>query len=373
LFFVPCVAFAPFVSPQAEGRASKEFRAILDEYQRGDADAAADAFAEWSAERVEADAVVRPATNDVEAMAALALLHTEAGIRNDTFGRFDEDTPTHVIVGDWGLERSFEVHSYTASQFVERLVKIARSENNPGLLSFCRSWYVLSVSYCLRWSRHCMGGLVSKADHFFKDDAETLLLLGAAAESAAMPRGFRDMLGGPFTRQLSESSQTHGDIGPERQTAEWAFRKALELDPAMVEARLRLGRLLHMLDRDREAEELLARALEDGGQANHLFVRHLAAFFLGEIAEESERMDDAVRFYRMALDVYPRAHTAAVALGQALVRTGAVDDGWLAARRMFDGEGEGGAAALDPYAVYRAAQHYQSASRVAAMRKMVRR
>jgi tetratricopeptide (TPR) repeat protein len=187
-----------------------------------------------------------------------------------------------------------------------------------------------------------------------------------------MPRSFSNSLGGPFSSQLIPTWQTHGPIGPERQTAEWAFRKVLELDPTMVEARLRLGRLLHMLDLDREAEEHLSRALEEGRAAKHLFVTHLAAFFLGELHEEAERMDDAIAHYRMALEVYPRAHTAALALGQALVRSGRPDEGWPAARSMFDGESRATPAPLDPYAIYRAAQHYQSASRVEQMRRMVR-
>jgi tetratricopeptide (TPR) repeat protein len=364
-------ASTPAAAPQS-GRASPEFRAIFDDYRRGDADAAAEAFASWDEDKVEADAVLRPSLDDLNALTALALLHTEAGIRGNTFGRFSEDAPNHLNLGDWGLERVFEVHSYTASKIVEGLVKRARADDDAGLLSFGRSWYVVSVSYCLRWGLQCMGGLLSKADHFFKDDPELLLLLGAAAESASRPRGFGNVFGGPFASTLPLTSQTHGEVGPERQTAEWSFRRAIERDPTLVEARLRLGRLLHILDRDAEATTELSLALEQGRAANHLFVTHLSALFLGEIHEEEDRMDEAVRHYRMAIEVYPRAHTAAVALGQALVRTGDVDTGWLAARRMFDGESELNRAPLDPYAIYRSAQHYQSASRIDQMRAMIR-
>jgi hypothetical protein len=83
-------------------------------------------------------------------------------------------------------------------------------------------------------------------------------------------------------------------------------------------------------------------------------------------------MPAAIQFYRAALQTMPRSHSAAVALGQALVRSGNGIEGWRVARDMFGDEGLGVAPALDPWSIYRGGQYWQTASRVQAMRAVIR-
>jgi len=347
------------------------FQQLFDRYRHGDAEGAADAFASWSDDRVDRDAKLAVDLDDHWTRAALAVLHTEAGLRNDTFGRYRKGTPNFINLGSWGLEDVFEIHAYTAYRTVDDLIVRARADGNSRLLAFGRSWYILAVSYCLRWQLDCAGGLFQKAQHHFRDDPEITLLTGATAE-AMMTVGSQDFLGMQLgNTQLGDVSTSHGLIGPERQEAEWSFRKVLKMDPSMVEARVRLGRTLFVLNRTEEARAELEESLHDARRQRHLFASYLAALFLGELIEEDGDLEGAISYYREAVALYPRAHTAAVALGQALVRTGRGTTGWTAAREMFGDEGRGGAAVLDPWSVYRGAQYWQEASRLRLMREMV--
>jgi tetratricopeptide (TPR) repeat protein len=155
------------------------------------------------------------------------------------------------------------------------------------------------------------------------------------------------------------------------QEARWWYRKALEKNPLQVEARMRLGRSLYVTQNDSDAARFLTRALADGLEAKHVFAAHLAALTLGEIREDTHDLPGAIAYYRQAVEIY-RGHTASVALGQALVRTGQRDEGWEMGRLMFGTKGPGPESLLDPFVVYRGAQFWQGASRVAEMRKAVR-
>ena len=337
--------------------APEAFADLFAQYRSGNAEAAVDAFAKWSPARVDADAVLPDGVSDARSLAALAVLHTEAGMRNHTYGLFEADVPRELFLGFWGLEDVFEVHSFTAYRLIRDLAARAKKTRDEQLLTFCRRWYIVSVSYCMRWDRQCDDQLVERGEHDLdgEDDAEYLLLLGAREEGWLRHRD--DAPKGPALGQY----------------ARWALKKALDLDPSLVEARMRLGRLYHMAGEDRDAQRELEQALAEARRGGHLFATHMAALTLGELHEEAGRMDRAIEFYRAAVESYPRGHTAAVALGQALVRTGQAAEGWSIARQMFATEGAEREAALDPYAIHRAAQYWQNASAVRALRETVRR
>lgn len=77
--------------------------------------------------------------------------------------------------------------------------------------------------------------------------------------------------------------------------AEAAYARALEQDPALNEARINLGRLLHGLKRLAEAEALYRKALaQEPGNS-------LAAFNLGVVLEDRKQADGAIAAYRQAI------------------------------------------------------------------------
>jgi tetratricopeptide (TPR) repeat protein len=173
-------------------------------------------------------------------------------------------------------------------------------------------------------------------------------------------------------------------LGPEKKTKHRQFtevqlravptlRRALALDPSLVEARLRLGRLLYQLDGGREAQAELERALSEAREAGHVFARYLAGLFLGELHEEARRPADATAAYREATATLPSGLSARMALSHALLVSGHAEEGWSVARGAFDNSDTNRLADTDPWHLYRRGQAWQAASRLRAMREAVRR
>jgi tetratricopeptide (TPR) repeat protein len=97
---------------------------------------------------------------------------------------------------------------------------------------------------------------------------------------------------------------------------------AVAADPALVEARVRLGRVQWRLGEDAAARATLEEAVRRGGAAPVAYLAHL---FLGQVWERSGHAEEAIREFTRALELDPQAQAAAVALSQALLSTGDVD------------------------------------------------
>jgi tetratricopeptide (TPR) repeat protein len=135
-------------------------------------------------------------------------------------------------------------------------------------------------------------------------DAEAHLVFGCASEYAA-----------------NEVALNENDAVARRfrGEAESAFRKALAADAGSREARLRLGHLLLMEGELAESEQLLAPGEAPADDARG---RYLTALFLGRAAEGLGRPADAMRQYRRALEAWPSAQTARLALAHVLEKEG---------------------------------------------------
>ena len=341
------------------------FKQLFEDYRRGDANSAVEAFSHWSDERVAAEARLPDSITDSESMAALALFLTEAGISRRTFGEFVKGTPpifqpflgVLIWLGHWGLEDIFEPRAFGAHRLIEVLVRRAQTDRDPRLLDFCKSWYIVTVSYCQRWRLPCVRGLLQKGEHYFgQTDAEFLLLVGAIRQPPIMTRWrMRDI----------KSDATRG------QESMAKFKRALRLRPDLVEARLRLGHIQFAVHGFPEGRLELERALREARAVNHEFAAYLSALFLGDLHEAAGRMPEAIAHYRMAVEIV-RGHTASVALTQALARSGQAERAWEIGRQMFANEGPLVEPVLDPFVIYHAAQYWQGVARVRAMRSVVR-
>ena len=134
-----------------------------------------------------------------------------------------------------------------------------------------------------------------------------------------------------------------------------AFRRALEIDPALALARLNLGIALfyggepEAARKELEAAKtalpdrpqpdyvlgLIARAADRADDAASAFthVRELdptdvgAAINLGQLLVQQRRFDEAIKLLRPAVEAEPFNATAAYGLATALVRSGAADEG----------------------------------------------
>jgi hypothetical protein len=345
---------------QAVPLASATFPQLLQAYRRDRPLEAVAAFGKWPEKRVLSEARLPPGVQDTSSLAALALFHTETAMRNLKFGHLAQGVSPLISHAMWGLSKTFEPHSSRSYEIVIQLLQRSKEQDDAALLGFVRSWYVAAISHCYRWNQPvCMGSLLEKGESDLgRDDVEWLLAYGSIHSASHYTRA--------QAKQILYKFLFMASVKPT-----WAFRRALDRNPDLAEARLRWARVMYVLLNDPRAVPELERAYADATRLNHTFVRHLAALFLGEIHEEAGRRDRAEHYYADAVEIR-RAHTASVALGQLLVRTGRRDEGFAVGRQMFGSEGPAVGPIVDPYPLFRYGQYWQNESRLQAMREMVR-
>jgi tetratricopeptide (TPR) repeat protein len=344
-------------SPIPAPAPTPSFAELLEQYRRGDAAAAIAAFARWTPVRIEAEALMPAGRHDAKVLAALALFHTEAGIAAGTFGRFASRMSPLTPSRGRGFTALFDVHSRAAFRYIHAL----EPDATPWRAWFVQQWHELALLHCMRGRLvGCRDEILSRVGRDLDEDPTVLVLIGAGAEPRRVARP------GDKRKQIPNFYAGAG------QESRWAFTRALRIDPTLVEARLRLGRVYWVTNERRRAERELTQALAEARAAGLRVETHLAALFLGELYEEQRRMDEAIDHFRMAVSLFPDAHSASLALGQALVRTGRTDEGWAIGRTMFGKEGPTTGPAPDPYVNYSQPILSQQTTRIAALRAAIR-
>ncbi len=156
--------------------------------------------------------------------------------------------------------------------------------------------------------------------------------------------------------------------------AEKAYRQALAIEPGFPEARLRLGRILYLLDRNVEAQQELERAFEDAQRRRDLFTGYLAALFLGRLHEDAGRVELAKAEFRNALGVYPAGQDARLSLGRLELASGRAAEGWSMIRSMFDSQLPVDGEPLDPWYAYPSfdRERWGTTQRLLELRGMIR-
>jgi hypothetical protein len=147
-------------------------------------------------------------------------------------------------------------------------------------------------------------------------DPRIFLASGGVAEMLATPR-----IQGMIRTTVLPAGMVI-DVPSERanlRNAEAFYRRALELDPDLTEARIRLGRVLGLQGRHEEAIRELRRA--DGPDAGSL-LQYCAALFLGADEEALGHLDRARDAFRAASALYPNAQSPYLALSRLAWRTG---------------------------------------------------
>ncbi len=270
---------------------------LVTEYRTGDAERAIALFRQWVERDVLRESEQLGSMGDARVRAALAVLHSETMFM------------TSSALG--------EVHFQRASVLVETLLQEAEASGDAALRVFCRDWYLNSQVRTWPWLRRR-----------FSDDPVVSLAYGTFLEYWSPRADGRG--GGTYGFQIGEPAigTSHGQFGPEVFQAVGELRATLELAPNMVEARVRLGRVLWQLDRWGEAERELQQAIREAEALPAPTMAYLAGLFLGQLHEERTRMEDARRAYERALAVYPNGQAVALALGRLLVATGRESAGW---------------------------------------------
>jgi VWFA-related protein len=138
----------------------------------------------------------------------------------------------------------------------------------------------------------------------FPDAAEAWLGAGMCYELTAFPSGFA------LTALPAQNAA---------RKAERHYRDAARLDPRLAEARLRLGRVLARAEAFDEAERELAAAVDASAEAPLTALAHV---FWGGVRDARGDLAGAIGHYEAALAADRGCQTAALALGEALYRSG---------------------------------------------------
>jgi tetratricopeptide (TPR) repeat protein len=91
------------------------------------------------------------------------------------------------------------------------------------------------------------------------------------------------------------------------------YRRALAIDPSLVEARVRLARLLDQRQRHGEAAAELKTVLSGNPSGTVAYYAHL---FAGRTAQAMGQTNEAARHYRDAAALFPDAQSALLASSQ---------------------------------------------------------
>jgi len=123
-------------------------------------------------------------------------------------------------------------------------------------------------------------------------------------------------------RDFAEPARRHDSLNRARvQQAEHFYQRALEMDPTLLEGRLRLGALLVETGSPSAAQIELRQVLSETKDARQIYLAYL---FLGQIEEQAGRIDQAVGLYLRALAAWPQSQVARIALGNAQEKSGDV-------------------------------------------------
>jgi tetratricopeptide (TPR) repeat protein len=107
-------------------------------------------------------------------------------------------------------------------------------------------------------------------------------------------------------------------VSAELRRAEQLYKRALERDPALVEARIRLGRVLGLRGRHEEAID----QLRQGQSAGEPVLRYYAHLFLGGEFEALGNGTEARRSYEQAAILAPTAQSPLLGLSRVADRAG---------------------------------------------------
>jgi tetratricopeptide (TPR) repeat protein len=287
-----CAVFTPSALP-AQLAPTSPYAHVLDLYRAGQDQAARRALAEIPSVEIEwsqqvllkaFDSTVGDESSRAAAsMRVAVLIHTERAIAAHDGDNFPE----------WRYQLRM------ARTYVEKLASRDRSAPFP------RTWCLMTMAYLHgRFSLQAAKEFGDWAHESVGDSPELFLAIGATQE-----------MGWTGRHEEGVDSRFKGDL----KDAEQAYRNALAAKPDLVEARLRLGRVL-ALHGDTEGA---ARILAEIGEGSEGAYRYLARMFEGDLFERRGDAAEAERRYLAATALLPKAQSAYVALAHVRHTTGA--------------------------------------------------
>jgi hypothetical protein len=219
----------------------------------------------------------------------------------------EEAVPLVIARGPDGRFSSFELGNLNwdyARDLLDAVTPAPEADDTVAL------WYrTIGAMFASSYSFGEAWPHIQRARVLFPNDAGILFGDAAVQETLASPR-IQDYVrvtklpnGQRFLFVESESYHL--------QVATGLLKRALYLDPSHAEARLRLGRVLSLMGRHAEALAEL-QAVPPQQDAVLEFYTHLVR---GDVERAMAHYDAAERSYQQALDLFPAAQSARMALG----------------------------------------------------------
>jgi tetratricopeptide (TPR) repeat protein len=193
-----------------------------------------------------------------------------------------------------------------ARDLIDRLISPREQGRDP----FLGAWYHAVAAYLLQ-----QGFYGDAEDHLthaagiLPNDARVLFDRASFAEIMGLPKVQAHRTSGQsLPSNVHIPSATNANAEAER-----LFRRALELDPTLVEAHVRIGRLLDTRGAHAEALLELRGALDANPPRIVAFYAHL---FAARASLNDGSVRDASNHYRDALSLYPNAQSALLGVSQ---------------------------------------------------------
>jgi tetratricopeptide (TPR) repeat protein len=173
-----------------------------------------------------------------------------------------------------------------------------------------RLWYTATSAFLQSWSEFSeLEPHLGRARARFPRDGVLLLYEGTLRAAYAEPR-VQNLIDPKNARMIR--ARGIGDATTEQQKAERRFEEALERDPNLIEARIRLGHVRGLLGRHEEAAADLRTAVADRGLEGRL--EYDAWLLLGREEEAVGRPEAARDAFTRASKLYPRAQSPRLGL-----------------------------------------------------------
>jgi tetratricopeptide (TPR) repeat protein len=260
---------------------------------------------------------------------AAALMHTDAALSLVERGRVLGPHP-HLDTAWWLLRLDPPVDQ-TFSGEMQESVKARQAFRRDWLMAVGRLLIPLGdLSTALSLFEVCL--------EQFPVGTDALLAAGAAQELMGSIDGLLPaathtgpMVGRPPPRVRFPRDQRRA-MQQALRAAEKHYRRAIQLEPGLAEAHLRLGRVLQRRGKAKPARAELIWVVEN---SQHDQLLALAQLFLGELEESRGQFEEAVVRFRLALKAEPQSQAARLALSQALHRSGEVPASAEAARAVL--------------------------------------
>ncbi len=251
---------------------------------------------------------------DLADIEASVLLHTDASYRAWAL-RQSRGVTDHLTAAD-------RIATWLRDTLEKLRLRPGFARIDPSLPRLnLRDWCLSTVQALTGMSEIDLAlGVLKKSLALYPGDSDLWLASGTAREYMARVLAVGlDTTPSPDKSQFFVTAEGRRTILQVRQAAERDFRKALDIDPSSVEARVRLGRILMQSDQDVRAEKEFRAVLAATGDA---YFRYLASMYLGRVLELRKQVKAAADLYRDAIRLEPDCQACRVALAHALEALG---------------------------------------------------